>query len=46
MLIEHASHRGYAVDELLQHEITNSAFFLMDEDGWLPEEECQITTWN
>ena len=30
MFIEYASHRGYTVDELLQHEITNSAF--MDED--------------
>ena len=35
MFIEYASHLGYTVDELLQHEITNSAFFLMDEDGYL-----------
>ena len=35
MFIEYASHRGYTADELLQHEITNSAFFLMDEDGYL-----------
>ena len=31
----YASHRGYTIDELLQHEITNSAFFLMDENGYL-----------
>ena len=35
MFIEYASHRGYTVDELLQHEITNSALFLMDENGYL-----------
>ena len=35
MFIEYASHRGYTIDELLQHEITNSAFFLMDENGYL-----------
>ena len=35
MFIEYATHRGYTVDELLQHEITNSAFFVMDENGYL-----------
>ena len=35
MFIEYASHRGYTIDELLQHEITNSAFFLMNENGYL-----------
>ena len=35
MFIEYVSHWGYTVNELLQHEITNSAFFLMDEDGYL-----------
>ena len=35
MFIEYASHRGYTIDELLQHEITNSAFFLMYENGYL-----------
>ena len=35
MFMEYASHRGYTVDELLQHEITNSAFFLIDENGYL-----------
>ena len=27
MFIEYASHWSYTIDELLQHEITNSAFF-------------------
>ena len=35
MFIEYASHWGYTINELLQHEITNSAFFLMDENGYL-----------
>ena len=35
MFIEYASHRGYTINELLQHDITNSAFLLMDEDGYL-----------
>ena len=30
MFIEYASHRDCTVDELFQHEISNSAFFLMD----------------
>ena len=35
MFIEYGSHRGFTVEELLKHEITNSAFFLVDEDGYL-----------
>ncbi len=33
--LEYGCHRGFTVEELLQHEITNSAFFLVDEDGYL-----------
>ena len=35
MFIEYGCHRGFTVEELLQHEITNSAFFLIDKDGYL-----------
>lgn len=35
MFIEYGCHRGFTVEELLQHEITNSAFFLVDKDGYL-----------
>ena len=35
MFIEYASHRGCTIYERLQHEITNSAFFLMYENGYL-----------
>ena len=35
MFIEYGSHQGFTVEELLQHEITNSAFFLVDNDGYL-----------
>jgi hypothetical protein len=35
MFIEYGCHRGFAVEELLQHEITNSAFFLVDKNGYL-----------
>ena len=35
MYIEYGCHRGFTVEELLQHEITNSAFFLIDKDGYL-----------
>ena len=31
MFIEYGCHRGFTVEELLQHEITNSAFFLVDK---------------
>jgi hypothetical protein len=35
MFIEYGCHRGFTVEELLQHVITNSAFFLVDKDGYL-----------
>lgn len=35
MFIKYGCHRGFTLDELLQHEITNSSFFLMDKDGYL-----------
>ena len=35
MFTEYGCHRGFTVEELLQHEITNSAFFLIDKDGYL-----------
>lgn len=35
MFIEYGCHRGFTMDELLQHEITNSSFFLVDKDGYL-----------
>ena len=35
IFIEYGCHRGFTVEELLQHEITNSAFFLIDHDGYL-----------
>ena len=37
MFIEYGCHRGFTVEELLQHEITNSAFlsFLVDKNGYL-----------
>ena len=35
MFIEYGCHRGFTVEELLQHEITNSAFFLVNKDGYL-----------
>ena len=35
MFLEYGCHRGFTVEELLQHEITNSAFFLVDKDGYL-----------
>ena len=28
-------HRGFTIEELLQHEITTSAFFLVDKEGYL-----------
>ncbi len=31
----HGGSRGFTVEELLQYEITNSAFFLIDKDGYL-----------
>lgn len=34
--------RGSLLEELFQHDITISAFFLVDEDGYL--RECQLTT--
>jgi hypothetical protein len=35
MYIEYAQHRGFSVEELIFHEITSSAFFLVDKDGFL-----------
>ena len=35
MYVEYARHRGFTVEELLLHEITSSAFFLVDNDGFL-----------
>ena len=35
MFIEYGCHRGFTIEELLQHEITKSAFFLVDKDGYL-----------
>ncbi|KAK5886568.1 hypothetical protein CesoFtcFv8_017590 [Champsocephalus esox] len=35
MFIEYGCHQGFTVEELLQHEITNSAFLLVDKDGYL-----------
>ena len=35
MFIEYGRHRGFLVEELLTHEITRSAFFLVDKDGYL-----------
>ena len=35
MFIEYGCHWGFTVEELLQHEVTNSAFFLVDKDDYL-----------
>ena len=35
MFIECMCHRGFTIEELLQHEIIKSAFFLVDKDGYL-----------
>ena len=35
MYVEYARHRGFTVEDLLLHEITSSAFFLVDKDGFL-----------
>ena len=35
MFIEYGCHRGFTIEELLQHEITKSAFLLVDKDGYL-----------
>ncbi len=35
MYLEYGCHRGFTVEELLQHEITNLAFFLVDKEGYL-----------
>ncbi|CAB3989604.1 Hypothetical predicted protein, partial [Paramuricea clavata] len=35
MYVEYARHCGFTVEELLLHEITSSAFFLVDKDGFL-----------
>ena len=37
MFIEYGCHRGFTVEELLQHEITNSTFFLVGKNGYLKE---------
>jgi hypothetical protein len=36
MFIEYGRHRGFPAEELLVHEITSSAFFLVDKDGYVP----------
>ena len=35
IFIEYGCHRGFTIEELLQHEITKSVFFLVDKDGYL-----------
>ena len=35
MFIEYGRHRGFLAEELLIHEITRSAFFLVDKDGYV-----------
>ena len=35
MCIEYGRHRGFLAEELLIHEITRSAFFLVDKDGYV-----------
>jgi hypothetical protein len=35
MFIEYGYHRGFTVEEILQHEITNFAYFLIDKDGYM-----------
>ena len=35
MYIEYGRHRGFTVNELLRHELTSSAFFLVNQDGYL-----------
>ena len=35
MFIEYGRHRGFPAEELLVHEITRSAFFLVDKDGYV-----------
>ena len=35
MFIEYGRHRGFLVEELLTHDITRSAFFLVDKDGYV-----------
>ena len=35
MYVEYARHRGFTAEEVLLHEITSSAFFLVDKDGFL-----------
>ena len=35
MYVEYACYCGFIAEELLLHEITSSAFFLVDKDGFL-----------
>lgn len=35
LYMEYARHRGFTVEEILRHEITSSAFFLVDNEGYL-----------
>ena len=35
MFIEYGHHRGFTVNELLCHKLTSSAFFLVNQDGYL-----------
>jgi hypothetical protein len=43
MYVEYACHCGFTVEELLLHEITSSAFILVDKDGFLRKcTKCQL----
>ena len=45
MFIEYGRHRGFPAEELLVHEITRSAFFLVDKDGYVKKSvKSQLTT--
>ena len=35
LYMEYARHRGFTIEEILQYEITSSAFFLVDNEGYL-----------
>ena len=35
MYLEYGHHRGFSGEELLLHENTGSAFFLVDQNGYL-----------
>jgi hypothetical protein len=45
MFIEYGRHRGFPAEELLVHEITRSAFFLVDKDGYVKKSvKSQLAT--